>query len=470
MADGRVLLQRVAVAAVVGTFVLMMLGGYVKAIHAGLACPDWPTCYGVWFPFGENAPETTSFTSHQIAAEWLHRYVASMVGVVILAFAWLSWRVKPVDKRVRFFATATVVLLPIQVGMGGWTVLGLLEPLVVTSHLGFATLIFGCLVAATAFAHAAPPPARAPAMPAPEPSGAAPGPMTSRPWTGRLQQALGPWVELVKPGILLLLVLCGGAAMALAGTPSLSLVGVTLLGGALAAGSAAAFNNYLDRDRDAQMARTRKRSIPSERVDARWALAFAFALEVASFAILWRYANLLTALCALAGILFYVFYTVWLKPTTAQNIVIGGAAGAAPALVGWAAVTGEVGLPAVLLGFIIFAWTPPHFWALALVYKSDYANGPVPMHPVVKGEASTRRQIVVYAVLTVAATLLFVPLGVLSVIYGAVALALGAWFVWLSLRLLVRKDNKTAYGLFAYSIVYLALLFGAMVADRLLVG
>jgi protoheme IX farnesyltransferase len=292
--------------------------------------------------------------------------------------------------------------------------------------------------------------------------------MTSRPWTARLQKRLGPWVELIKPGILFLLVLCGAAAMFLAGTPSARLVVVTLFGGALAASSAAAFNNFFDRERDAQMKRTAKRSVPSGRITPTLALAFALVLAVASFLVLWREVNLLTAALALAGVAFYVYYTIWLKPTTAQNIVIGGAAGAAPALVGWAAVTGNLGVPALLLGFIIFAWTPPHFWALALVYKKDYEQAAVPMHPVVHGEDATRKQILVYAVLTVLATLAFVPLKVLGLVYGAIALVLGAWFVYLAAKLLVTKDNRTAYKLFGYSIVYLALLFGAMVADRVI--
>jgi heme o synthase len=215
------------------------------------------------------------------------------------------------------------------------------------------------------------------------------------------------------------------------------------------------------------MARTKKRSIPSARIQPAWAVVFAIGLEAASFAILSYYANVLTALLALAGILFYVFYTIWLKPTTAQNIVIGGAAGAAPALVGWAAVTGDLQWPALVLGFIIFAWTPPHFWALALVYKKDYEDAAVPMLPVTAGDSATRWQIFVYAILTVIATLLFLPLGTLGMIYGVTAVILGGWFVALSVKLLVRKDNRTAYGLFAYSIVYLALLFGAMVVDRL---
>lgn len=475
MAASRVMFERLALATTVATFILMMLGGYVKAIHAGLACPDWPLCYGSVFPFGPDHPHYQGFRTDQVAAEWIHRWVASIVGPMILAVAWLSWRISPVDKRIRGFATAALVLLPIQVGMGGWTVLGLLEPLVVTSHLGFATLIFGCLVATTALAYA--PPGRplaaatARAMDATEtaePSGASPGHMTSRPWTGVVQEKLGPWFELVKPGILLLLVLCGAAAMFLAGTPSWRLVAATLFGGALAAASAAAFNNYLDRHRDAMLARTKKRPVPSARMTPNAALVFAFLTGAGSFAYLWYAVNLLTAALAIAGIVFYVYYTIWLKPSTVQNIVIGGAAGAAPALVGWAAVTGNLALPALILGFIIFAWTPPHFWALALVYKDDYAKGAVPMYPVVKGAEATRRQIFIYTLLTVAATLAFIPLKTLGWIYIVAAVILGAWFVVLAARLLVRKDNKAAYAVFGYSIAYLGLLFVAMVADRLI--
>jgi len=467
----RVVFERLAMATLVAVFILMMLGGYVKAIGAGLSCPHWPKCFDGQgfvkdvFPFA--GADTTPWTMHQVAAEWVHRFVAMLFAPLMLATVWLAWKLRPAERGIRFFATAPLVILPVQIGFGGWTVLALLEPVVVTAHLGFATLIFGCVVALNVLAYTSPHRSAAPEAD-PEPAGAAPGPMTSRPWTGRLQQKLGPWFELIKPGILLLLVLCGLAAMFLAGTPSWRLVAATLFGGALAASSAAAFNNYLDRDRDALLARTRKRSIPSARIPASAALAFAFATGAASFAYLWWKVNLLTALLAMAGIVFYVYYTIWLKPSTVQNIVIGGAAGAAPALVGWAAVTGELALPAVLLGFVIFAWTPPHFWALALVYRSDYAKGAVPMYPVVKGEERTRWAIFWYTVLTVAATLLFFPMRVLGPAYLAAAVVLGAWFLAMAVRLLVRKDNKAAYAVFGTSIAYLGLLFAAMVVDRML--
>jgi protoheme IX farnesyltransferase len=483
MAPGdRRLLERLSVASLVATFVLIVVGAYVVTTDAGLSCPDWPSCFsdadkgvvGNWFPFLDPHANLHGFLASQVASEWVHRFLAGVVTILVVATTYVAWRARPVDKALRVVGALSCAFLATQIALGGVTVLGGNASLVVVAHQANAMLVLSCVVALTTLVYRrpaghrpSPQAAVAPASGLPEPAGKEPGPLTSRPWTAALQKRLGPWVELVKPGILFLLVLCGAAAMFLAGHPSARLVAATLLGGALAAGSAAALNNYFDRERDAQMARTRHRSIPSARISPARAFAFALVLELASFAILWSYANLLTALLALAGIAFYVYYTIWLKPTTAQNIVIGGAAGAAPALVGWAAVTGNLGVPALVLGFVIFAWTPPHFWALALVYKKDYEKAAVPMLPVVAGEAATRRQILVYAVLTVLATLAFVPLGTLGLLYGGVALALGAWFVFLAARLAVRKDAKTAYGLFAYSIVYLALLFGAMVADRL---
>ena len=474
----RVVFERLVVAAVVSTFVLICVGAYVVKIGAGLACPTWPGCFddpdkswlGNWAPFLDPSTDLHGFYAKQVAAEWVHRLIASVVGLLIAAIAVVGWRLRPVERPIRWLSLLAAGFLVTQVALGGVTVLLGNAPWTVVLHQGNAMLVFGTLVALMTVNYASPSRRAARVDAADEPAGAAPGPMTSRPWTGRLQQKLGPWFELIKPGILLLLVLCGLAAMFLAGEPSWRLVATTLFGGALAASSAAAFNNYLDRDRDALLARTKKRSIPSARIPASAALAFAFLTGAASFAFLWWKVNLLTAALAIAGIVFYVYYTIWLKPSTVQNIVIGGAAGAAPALVGWAAVTGRLELPAVLLGFIIFAWTPPHFWALALVYRSDYAKGAVPMYPVVKGEDKTRWAIFWYTVLTVGATLLFFPLKVLGPAYLAAAVVLGAWFLAMAVRLLVKKDNKAAYAVFGTSIAYLALLFGAMVVDRLVAG
>jgi protoheme IX farnesyltransferase len=227
---------------------------------------------------------------------------------------------------------------------------------------------------------------------------------------------------------------------------------------------------YIDRDIDDVMRRTRNRPLPRQAVAPSRALAFGIILSVVSFAWLTLTVNLLSALLAASAIAFYVFvYTIWLKRTTPQNIVIGGAAGAVPVLVAWAAVTGTVEVPALVLFAIVFYWTPPHFWALALRYQGDYAAAKVPMLPVVRGEAETARQIVLYTLVLVAVSLLLFPAAGMGLIYLVAAVALGAGFVWYSLRVLRDAgDGKAAIRLFRFSISYLTLLFAAVAADSLL--
>lgn len=247
------------------------------------------------------------------------------------------------------------------------------------------------------------------------------------------------------------------------------LFGLTLLGGTLAASGAHVFNCYLDRDLDAAMRRTRGRAFPTGRVKAGPALAFGAALTLASFALLGLAVNWLAAALALGGNLFYVLiYSLWLKRATPQNIVIGGAAGAVPPLVGWAAVTHQVGLPALLLFAIIYFWTPAHFWALALVREEDYRSAGVPMLPVVRGREETRRQIVRYTVLLCLTTLALYGTRSMGLFYLAAAAVLGGVFLLRAWQLLRGQDTAQAWRLFKYSNMYLALLYGAMVVDRLL--
>ena len=254
--------------------------------------------------------------------------------------------------------------------------------------------------------------------------------------------------------------------MYVAGDPSVGLVLLTCLGGSLSAGGAGAVNHYYDRDIDAQMARTATRPVPAGRVRPGAALAYGFLLQALSFVLLATTVNLLAAFLALAGFLGYVLiYTMWLKRSTPQNIVIGGAAGAVPPLVGWAAVTGHVDPTAWYLFAIVFYWTPPHFWALSLLMKDEYARVGVPMMPVVHGETETRRQIVLYTCLLVVLTMLPVVFGFFGAIYAVVALGLGGWFLHLAVRLQRRADRKAALRTYLYSLIYLAVLFGAMVAD-----
>jgi protoheme IX farnesyltransferase len=283
---------------------------------------------------------------------------------------------------------------------------------------------------------------------------------------GGVRQLLADYLTLTKPKVQLLLLLTTVTTMYVAGDPSLTLVALTVLGGSLSAGGAAAVNHYWDRDIDAQMARTASRPVPSGRVAPRAALSYGVVLAVLSFALLATAVNLLSALLALSGFLGYVFvYTIWLKRSTPQNIVIGGAAGAVPPLVGWSAVTGGLDPAALYLFAIVFYWTPPHFWALSLLMKDEYARVGVPMMPVVHGEVETRRQIVLYTTLLVVLTMLPVVFGFFDAIYAAAALALGGVFLALALRLQRRADRPAALRTYLYSLAYLALLFGAMVVD-----
>ncbi|MFL5780501.1 MAG: heme o synthase [Thermoleophilaceae bacterium] len=271
---------------------------------------------------------------------------------------------------------------------------------------------------------------------------------------------------LTKPKVQSLLLFTTVTTMYVAGTPPIGLVVLTCLGGALSAGGAGAINHYLDRDIDALMSRTADRPVPAGRVAPRAALAYGIALGIASFVLLATTVNVLSAALALSGLLGYVLvYTVWLKRTTPQNIVIGGAAGAVPPLVAWAATTGSLSGSALYLFAIVFYWTPPHFWALSLLMKDDYARARVPMLPVVRGERETRRQIVLYSLLLVAVTLLPFAGRLFDGIYLAAALILGGALMTLALRLSRHADRMSALRLYLFSLAYLALLFAAMVAD-----
>jgi heme o synthase len=276
---------------------------------------------------------------------------------------------------------------------------------------------------------------------------------------------------LTKPRVIELLLVTTLPAMVLAAgrLPSLALMGAVLLGGALAAGGANTINCWIERDRDRVMKRTRHRPLPAGRIAPARALAFGVVLEVAAFLWLWATVNLLAASLAVSAMLFYVFvYTIWLKPRSPQNIVIGGAAGAVPVLVGWAAVTGTIDAPAWVLFAIVFLWTPPHFWALSLRYQDDYAAAGIPMLPVVSGITRAVRQIVLYAVLVVAITLTLFWFESMGVIYLAAAVGLGAAFVWQALSLRRDATPQRAMRLFTFSNTYLALLFGAIALDTLI--
>jgi heme o synthase len=286
---------------------------------------------------------------------------------------------------------------------------------------------------------------------------------------GGLQRRLRDYVTLTKPRIISLLLLTTLAPMivAVGGWPGTALVLLTLLGGYLMAGGANAINMYIDRDIDALMGRTALRPIPSGRLSPRHGLAFGVLLAALSFALFALWVNLLAASLALAGLAYYVFvYTRWLKRSSPQNIVIGGAAGAFPPLVGWAAATGQVTITGVVLFLIVFFWTPPHFWALALVKQKDYGRVGVPMAPNVWGERETMRKMVLYTAILLPLTLVPVLYGGLGLLYAAAAVALGGWFVHGLVRLLRASDIVApAWALYRSSLLYLALLFLAMAFD-----
>jgi protoheme IX farnesyltransferase len=269
---------------------------------------------------------------------------------------------------------------------------------------------------------------------------------------------------------LLLLTGAAGAFVGAGGVPEFRVLGATMVGLALACGGASALNHYLDRDIDKLMgSRTAQRPLASGRMQPERALEFGLALSAFSFVLLDSLVNLPTALLALAGNLFYVLvYTRWLKRSTPQNIVIGGAAGAVPPLVGYAGATGHLGWAALVMFAVVFVWTPPHFWALALMIKEHYARAGVPMLPVARGDRETARQIVWYTAVLVAVTLAPVAFGVFGVLYGISAAVLGAIFAWYALELRRSMERVAAVRLFHYSLLYLALLFVAMAVDSVI--
>ena len=278
------------------------------------------------------------------------------------------------------------------------------------------------------------------------------------------------YVALTKPRIIELLLVTTIPTMIVAerGLPSLWLMAVTVLGGSLAAGGANAINMYVDRDIDSLMKRTQDRPLVTGAVEPASALVFAVILEVLAFAVLWGFVNLLSAVLAVSATAFYVFvYTLWLKRTSSRNIVIGGAAGAVPVLVGWSAVTGSLAWPPLVLFAVIFYWTPPHFWALAVKYRDDYTAAAVPMLPSVASMRTVTTRILGYTLVLWALSLLFGPVGDMGVLYLAAAGAAGALFTWYAVLLHRNPTPERAMRLFVWSITYVTVLFGAMAADQL---
>ena len=298
----------------------------------------------------------------------------------------------------------------------------------------------------------------------------APALPSSHPVGANLGTKVAAYVALTKPRIIELLLVTTVPTMVVAqqGVPPLWLMVATVVGGTLAAGGANAMNMYVDRDIDALMDRTKNRPLVTGLIAPRSALVFAVGLEIVAFAFLWATVNLLSAVLAVSACLFYVFiYTLWLKRTSEHNIVIGGAAGAAPVLIGWSSVTNDLSWAPIVLFAFMFFWTPPHFWALAIKYKDDYARADVPMLPSVAEHSVVTAKILNYTVLVVLFSLLFTPVADMGLTYSIAAVVLGAVFLWLAIKVKKTESPKLAMKLFTYSITYITLLFGAMAVDIL---
>src|SRR5204863_5526480 len=402
-------------AAAGGTYLLILSGSLVVGSGASGACDSWPLCRGGFSLAFDGYP----------AIQLLHRGLAAVIGVLVIVSLFRLLNRYRVERAVRATVALTLASLAFQVAVGAAVVTLHLPAVLRGLHLALASAVWTGTVVLAVIASRLPPAAQTADI------------RDGRRSAGRpVRDVVLDYISLAKPRIipLLLITALGGMMMAERGWPSTGLVLLTLLGGALAAAGAGAINCWIDRDLDREMLRTRRRPLPDGRIAPSHALIFGIGLGLAAFLVLAFWVNVLAATLAISGLLFYVFvYTLWLKRWTVQNIVIGGAAGAVPPMVGWAAVTHKLDLTAIYLFAVIFLWTPPHFWALALRLKGDYARAQVPMLPVVRGEAVARRQILFYTLVLVAVTIAVVLTGALGMLYLAGAAVLGGVFIALAL-------------------------------------
>jgi protoheme IX farnesyltransferase len=477
--------------AAAATFVLLLFGSNVTARNAGLVFTDWPLMSGGIYPFNASV---RSDVAVMYAAQALHRYVAAIVFLILLATLIAARRLPPGRRTIVQLAIWVFALYLLQIVIGGLQVISHLAAWAQTLHLAIGAIIWGGTVALAVASYYA---TRLEPVPGERPAPGGVGGGDTRggggggaagdhaagglPDAGSVRATIRAYVALTKPRIIELLLVTTVPAMVLAtrDVPGiqpldwLRLTFWTLVCGTLAAGAANAINQYLDRDIDERMVRTRRRPLPANDIPPDEAMVFGVVLAVISVALMAWFVNLLAAFLTLLAIAFYVFvYTLILKRSTPQNIVIGGAAGALPPVIGWAAVTGNVGLPALMLFLLVFYWTPPHFWALALRIRGDYAAAGVPMLPVVRGVAETSRQIALYTVLLVAISLVFAVVAQMGVVYLASAVVLGTVFLWRAFVLwrqgsAPEASTAQAIRLYRFSISYLTLLFVAVAIDAL---
>ena len=449
-----------------GVYLLIIVGATTALTDAAAACPTWPACNGRWI---------VPFQDTELVIAWGHRVVALLVGVLVLTVTLVSWLQRE-PRRVRAALFVPLLLYPVQIGIGAVTATSSKLTLVASLHLLIGIGIFGGLIVALAWtleAHTgeSPPDAR----PGPnrrslrdEPQ----EPLTTSGSKGvraRMSTTASAYIELMKPRLMWLLCLVAAAGMALAAGRELNgqTVVATLLGGVLAIGASGTFNHVLERDIDRKMARTSTRPVVTDRIPVRNALAFGAVLTITSVGVFLS-VNLLATVLGVAAILFYsVVYTMLLKPNTVQNTVYGGFAGALPALIGWAAVTGTVGVPALALAGVIFLWTPAHFYNLALAHKEDYERGGFPMLPVVRGETVTRRHILLYLGATLLGASILSAVSSLGWLYAATSVLFGSVFLWAVIRLHYEQTRKAAFRSFHASNAFLGTLLLAIIVDTL---
>ncbi|MFC7222201.1 MULTISPECIES: heme o synthase [Halalkalicoccus] len=453
-------------ATTMGVYLLVIVGATTALTDAAAACPTWPACHGGVLPDGGAA-----------TLAWTHRIVALLVGLCVFATAVVGWRAET-SGRIRAALALSATLYPLQIGIGAVAATTGTPATISAIHLLVGTAIFGGLLVALAWSLERRFPTRErdgdePLTKAPtsEPDATPDAePTTAEPQSTGIRTTLSAYFSLMKPRLMWLLCLVAAAAMALAVGPALSVgtIVATLLGGVLAIGASGTFNHVLERDVDRRMQRTSDRPLATDVVSVRNALAFGTLLGVASLATFYVLVNALAAVLGLTAIVFYsVIYTLVLKPNTVQNTVIGGAAGALPALIGWAAATGEIGLPALVLAGVIFCWTPAHFYNLALAYKEDYERGGFPMMPVVRGERTTRKHIVVYLGATLVGTSVLAAVDTLGWLFAATSVVFGGVFLWAVVRLHREQTRGAAMRSFHASNAYLGALLFAIIADAL---
>ncbi|MFW5977960.1 MAG: heme o synthase [Halohasta sp.] len=445
-----------------GVYLLLVVGVATALTDAVAACTAWPACGTGW-----SLPTSVD--------GWIafgHRIVAVFVGVGVLATTVLAWQTET-SRRVRAALVLSLLLFPVQAGLGALVATSGGTRLLSGVHLAAGVLIFGGLIAALAWwleaetgdptdvPQTAPEPAE-PLDPDERP------PIPTDP-VDRAKATVFAYFRLMKPRLMWLLCLVAAAAMALAGGSGLTpyTAGATLIAGSLAIGASGTFNHVLERDVDRRMARTSDRPLATDLVPVPNAVAFGLLLTAVSVGLFWTI-NWLAAVLGLVAIVFYsVVYTLILKPNTVQNTVLGGAAGALPALIGWAAVTGEIGLGGLLLATLIFLWTPAHFYNLALAYKDDYARGGFPMMPVVRGETATRRHILWYLGATLIAGAALAASETLGWLYVLTGVVFGGIFLWLVIRLHYEQTESAAFRAFHASNAYLGCVLLAIVVEGL---